>query len=99
MSRADRPVRVGESRCIRRRRPMRDVGLRARYSTALRSGDAADRAVAAELLRRLDRVADAHGERIATTDRPRMSLWKHVGAADLLAQLGALRVEDRGSRI
>jgi hypothetical protein len=78
---------------------MRDTGLRGRYLTALRSTDAAERVVSAELLRRLDRATATQVERAVERDGRRPALWGDVGAADLLAQLGASRVEDRGTRV
>jgi hypothetical protein len=74
---------------------MRDDGLRARYWATLRSEDAAERAVAAELLRRLDRAAG----QIVAQSRHRTTTWGHVGGADLLAHLGASGAADRGTRV
>jgi len=76
---------------------MRDAGLRERYGVGLRSDDPCERAVAAEMLRRVDRAArrDAHPAR-QTRDA---GAWGHVPLAGLLAALGAAGVDERGERV
>jgi len=76
---------------------MREAELRARYADGLRSDDQTERAVSAEMLRRLGLAAR---RRLGAQDSERgVSAWGHIPFADLLAALGATGVVARDDRV
>jgi hypothetical protein len=77
---------------------MHDVELLQRYRAALRSEDRDDRAVAKELLRRLARASNRRTGGMGQDERP-TARWAHVDSVELLSQLGASNIEQRGGRI